>query len=345
MTVAEIVLAIVLGLVVNEMSDASPWAARRLVRWSARLSYGDTARGEKRVEELAAVIDERPGKLFKLGTAARFVSSALVVRLRRLISGEAGETDPADVIRWEDASGLVSRYLFPTEKYRGEWRRHWIHPVRSLATGFLVSGLAIWATVLRIKPRYAGWIVAGIVVYTVGWIAFLYARWYLARFVITDKRLMSMEGVFTQRVRMMPLIRVTDMQYVQSPIGRMLNYGTFKLEGASRRNGMRRIKDLPNPNELYLRIVEEMYEPEAVEVRLAEALGTEPEAVGHEPEAPVFPDLRLAIVDHLATLSAQLTALATAVERLDRPAVLPPQPDSPVTEPVTPDRSRQGSAQ
>ena len=31
---------------------------------------------------------------------------------------------------------------------------------------------------------------------------------------------------------------------------------------------LREIKNLPNPNELYLRVVEEMYEPQAVEARL-----------------------------------------------------------------------------
>jgi len=35
---------------------------------------------------------------------------------------------------------------------------------------------------------------------------------------------------------------------------------------------IRRVYTLPNPNELYLRIVEEMYEPEAVEARLRETI-------------------------------------------------------------------------
>src|SRR5437660_4288988 len=26
-----------------------------------------------------------------------------------------------------EPSSYVARYLFPTEKYRGEWKRHWIH--------------------------------------------------------------------------------------------------------------------------------------------------------------------------------------------------------------------------
>jgi hypothetical protein len=70
---------------------------------------------------------------------------------------------------------------------------------------------------------------------------------------------------------MMPLLRVTDMKYEQSPMGRLLSYGTFVLESAGQEQALRTVKHLPNPNELYLRIVEEMYEPEAVEAKLAQA--------------------------------------------------------------------------
>ena len=61
------------------------------------------------------------------------------------------------------------------------------------------------------------------------------------------------------------------MSYNRTPGGRILGYGTFVLESAGQDQALRNIKNLPNPNELYLRIVEEMYEPEAVEARLAGA--------------------------------------------------------------------------
>jgi hypothetical protein len=73
----------------------------------------------------------------------------------------------------------------------------------------------------------------------------------------------------------MPLLRVTDMKYVQSLTGRMFGYGHFELESAGQDQALRNIRNLPNPNELYLRIVEEMYEPEAVEARLGRAASGE----------------------------------------------------------------------
>jgi hypothetical protein len=74
----EALLAIITGLAVNECCDVSPWAARKLVRWSAHHRYVPPAFAEVRAEELAALIDDRPGKLFKLITALGFAAAALV---------------------------------------------------------------------------------------------------------------------------------------------------------------------------------------------------------------------------------------------------------------------------
>jgi hypothetical protein len=68
----EVVLGLIFGFLVNEMCDISPWLAKRLVRWSAHHQYLDRARAEIRAEELEALIESRPGKLFKLITAIPF---------------------------------------------------------------------------------------------------------------------------------------------------------------------------------------------------------------------------------------------------------------------------------
>jgi hypothetical protein len=72
---------------------------------------------------------------------------------------------------------------------------------------------------------------------------------------------MVVGGIVTRKVGMMPLARVTDMAYNQSPLGRILNYGTFVLESAGQDQALREIKPLPRPGELYLQFVQEMYEP------------------------------------------------------------------------------------
>ena len=63
----------------------SPWAARKLVRWSAHLRYTDPERASVRAEELAALIEKRPGNLFKLITATLFAVTAIRVAATRRV--------------------------------------------------------------------------------------------------------------------------------------------------------------------------------------------------------------------------------------------------------------------
>jgi membrane protein YdbS with pleckstrin-like domain len=170
----------------------------------------------------------------------------------------------------DEPTALVARYLFPTERYRGEWKRHWI----SLATPLVVGILATFV-LGYLSGFLAGQDVGALTTVAVllwfaimGWVAWKVADWYYDRFILTNKRVMVVNGIITRKVAMMPLGRVTDMKYEQSPLGRTLNYGTFVLESAGQDQALREVKNLPNPNELYLRVVEEMYEPQAVEARL-----------------------------------------------------------------------------
>jgi hypothetical protein len=93
--IASVLIPIAIGLLVNELCDVSPWLARRLVRWSAFRRYADPARAEARAEELAAVINARPGQLFKLTTTAGFAISAATVASLREGRTRRESNDPA----------------------------------------------------------------------------------------------------------------------------------------------------------------------------------------------------------------------------------------------------------
>jgi hypothetical protein len=86
--IAEILLGTGTGLLANELCEFGPWCARKLVRWSAFRRYTDPGRAETRAEELTALINDRPGNLFKLITAVRFAADAIIVCGRRAIARE-----------------------------------------------------------------------------------------------------------------------------------------------------------------------------------------------------------------------------------------------------------------
>jgi membrane protein YdbS with pleckstrin-like domain len=174
-----------------------------------------------------------------------------------------------DLIATREASDLVRRYLFPTEKYRGEWRRHWIHIVKRLTIGVLITFVLGYLAGYFAKQGHQNVLTILVVIWllVVGWVLWDVTQWYYDRFVLTNKRVMLIEGVIARKVAMMPLNRVTDMKYTQTPTGRLLGYGTFEIESAGQEQALRKVPNLPNPTDLYLQVVEEMYEPDASEAR------------------------------------------------------------------------------
>src|SRR4029079_5926477 len=81
----------------------------------------------------------------------------------------------------------------------------------------------------------------------VSWVLWQVGEWYYDRFVLTNKGIILVEGVVARRVAMMPLTRETDMKYPQSPLGRVLRFGTFEIESAGQDQALRNVNNLPNP--------------------------------------------------------------------------------------------------
>lgn len=177
--------------------------------------------------------------------------------------------DRVDLIATREPSDLARRYLFPTEKFRGEWRRHWIHLVKKTTIGVVATFVLGYVAGYLARENLSTGLTVLVIIWlaVMGWVLWDVAEWYFDRFILTNKRVMLIEGILSRKVAMMPLLRVTDMKYTQSPLGRVLGYGTFELESAGQEQALRNVTNLPNPTDLYLQVVEEMYEPEASEAR------------------------------------------------------------------------------
>jgi hypothetical protein len=82
------VAALVVGLLGRLVLRVSPRVGVRLVRWAAGLRYrGDPERAALRAEELAGLVDDRPGRLLKLLTGLGFALHALTVAALRARPG------------------------------------------------------------------------------------------------------------------------------------------------------------------------------------------------------------------------------------------------------------------
>jgi RNA polymerase sigma factor (sigma-70 family) len=89
-----VILGILTSLIAGEISGVSPWCAKKLARWSALRRYAENPeRAAIRAEELAALIESRPGNILKLLTALGFAAVGLATSLFK--AGRPGSTEMA----------------------------------------------------------------------------------------------------------------------------------------------------------------------------------------------------------------------------------------------------------
>jgi uncharacterized membrane protein YdbT with pleckstrin-like domain len=149
----------------------------------------------------------------------------------------------------------VSKYLLPNEQQVIHTRRHpaiLIGPSLLTLVGLLVAAL-LSATVLRgygalVTVIWLAWLVL------FGWMIWNVVNWAVDYFVVTSHRILLTSGVFTRKVAMMPLTKVTDMSFQRTFSGRMLGYGEFIVESAGRDQALRTIDHIPYPEQLYLEV-------------------------------------------------------------------------------------------
>jgi uncharacterized membrane protein YdbT with pleckstrin-like domain len=92
------------------------------------------------------------------------------------------------------------------------------------------------------------------------WLVVKFLNWFVDYFVVTHKRLMSTTGLFTRRINMMPLTKVTDMRFERSATGRILGYGKFIVESAGQEQALQTVNFLPYPEQLYLEVCGVIFE-------------------------------------------------------------------------------------
>jgi len=156
------------------------------------------------------------------------------------------------------------KYLIASERAVVVTRRHWASLTKvgaSCAAVFLVALLIV--LYLSEAQFFAVIGVLGLLG-SLAWFAFAWWFWATEEFVITDKRVLNVNGVITRRVGIMPLTKVTDLTYERSVMGRLLGYGVFVMESAGQHQAMSRIEYLPKPDLLYHEVSTLLFGPDSV---------------------------------------------------------------------------------
>ena len=149
----------------------------------------------------------------------------------------------------------VNKYLLPHEHQVITVRKHpavLIGPIAIALAGLLIA-LVLGTTVLR-NSRQGILVLVLIAVALLLYLGYRTWEWSEDYFVVTSDRMLQASGVFTRKIAMMPLVKVTDMSFKRSTLGRLLGFGEFILESAGQDQALRTIDHVPYPEQLYLEI-------------------------------------------------------------------------------------------
>jgi uncharacterized membrane protein YdbT with pleckstrin-like domain len=147
----------------------------------------------------------------------------------------------------------INKYLLPYESRVITVHQHPAVLLRPFL--FLLAGLVL-AVLVNIGVHTRDVIIAVWILFAIllAWVIGKIIERAVTYFVVTTKRMVLAEGVFVRKVNMLPLTKVTEMTFQQSPFGQLLGYGEFLVESAGPEQALSHITYLPYPEQLYLEV-------------------------------------------------------------------------------------------
>jgi hypothetical protein len=73
------------------------------------------------------------------------------------------------------------------------------------------------------------WLIFGLIVVALAWLAKIYIAWFNQDYLITNRRVLKVEGIINKRAGDSSLEKINDAQLHQNLFGRMFNYGDLDI--------------------------------------------------------------------------------------------------------------------
>lgn len=153
---------------------------------------------------------------------------------------------------------VAKRYLLSDEQVVVSTRWHWAKLLKPGAAVAVALFLTLWVAASVTEPAATG-LALSVLAVVCAWAGWQVLEWRCEWFIATDRRLLKTYGLITQRVAMMPLVKVTDMSYDRTIVGRILGYGRFVMESAGQDQALSHIDFIPQPDEKYQAMCETIF--------------------------------------------------------------------------------------
>jgi hypothetical protein len=129
----------------------------------------------------------------------------------------------------------ADRLLSDGERVALRGRQHFLATIIEgrVAWAIFVAALVLVVLDLQMEPGLArdafGWLGLGLLVIGLAWLTQIYLSWYAQDYVITNRRVMKVEGILKKRSADSSLEKINDAVLEQSVFGRILGYGDLDI--------------------------------------------------------------------------------------------------------------------
>ena len=126
--------------------------------------------------------------------------------------------------------GYVDKLMGRSEQLIFITRQHWLVLVwTAVKDSVLALAAIVVAILLNSTLGVVAWLLILLAVFPTVHFAIRYLNWHNEQFIITNRRVMQVQGVINKRVSDSSLEKVNDVVLIQSVIGRLLGYGTVEI--------------------------------------------------------------------------------------------------------------------
>ena len=114
-------------------------------------------------------------------------------------------------------------------------RQHWL---ATIATGrtpwtILIASLLLIALSVSMEAgtlrQLVGYLCLGLFLLALGWLAIVYLQWYAQDYLVTNRRVVKVDGILRKRAADSSLEKINDAILEQSVLGRMFGYGDLEI--------------------------------------------------------------------------------------------------------------------
>ncbi|HUG29069.1 MAG TPA: PH domain-containing protein [Candidatus Limnocylindria bacterium] len=129
----------------------------------------------------------------------------------------------------------ADKLLADGERVAMRGRQHFLATIVDgrVAWAILIAALVLVVLDLQLEPGLArdlfGWLGLGLLVVGLAWLTQIYLSWYAQDYVVTNRRVMVVEGILNKRSADSSLEKINDAVLEQNVFGRMLGYGDLDI--------------------------------------------------------------------------------------------------------------------